>query len=186
MISEAHKEYNRIYYRKHRERLLSEEKSRRQLPGYAQKSRAYYKTHRLSKLAQKKIHYSANRHRKRAYNKKWYSENQQTVINYRIRTRPLNAAREARRRARKRGRVADVSLANKFYTYIRSREWIKCYYCGDSVSGAAAHIDHVIALARGGNHVSENLAASCPDCNRSKLNKLPQEWDRHAQMFLNL
>lgn len=47
-----------------------------------------------------------------------------------------------------------------------------CVYCGES----AATIDHVVPLARGGEHVVGNLVPACSDCNRSKKDKLLSEW----------
>ena len=90
-----------------------------------------------------------------------------------------------RRRARKaKATVGDTAML--FYAFVRSRERIRCYYCGDWVSGQKAHIDHVIALAKEGNHASENLCASCQKCNLKKGVKLPSEIHFIDQGLLNL
>jgi len=47
-----------------------------------------------------------------------------------------------------------------------------CVYCGDP----AKSLDHVIPLARGGEHVVENLVPACLPCNKSKKDKLLTEW----------
>jgi len=40
-----------------------------------------------------------------------------------------------------------------------------CYLCGVAPS---EHIDHIIALSRGGRHSIGNLAGACANCNLSK------------------
>lgn len=76
--------------------------------------------------------------------------------------------------------------AEQFITRIRLSPKVKCYYCGKAMPGDKMHIDHVIAISRNGNHSSSNLCASCPKCNLSKASKLPSEWKRTDQIFLNL
>ncbi len=47
-----------------------------------------------------------------------------------------------------------------------------CVYCGDP----AKSLDHVIPLARGGEHAVGNLVPACLPCNKSKSDKLLTEW----------
>jgi 5-methylcytosine-specific restriction endonuclease McrA len=54
-------------------------------------------------------------------------------------------------------------------------EWT-CQYCG----AAAENVDHVVPRSLGGEHVWENVVASCRRCNSRKENRLP------AQAGLNL
>lgn len=76
--------------------------------------------------------------------------------------------------------------ADTFYKYVRSLRTVNCYYCGESVRGKEAHVDHIVAIANGGNHCSSNLAASCPKCNLSKNAKPLTEWSCTSQPLLNL
>jgi 5-methylcytosine-specific restriction endonuclease McrA len=48
-----------------------------------------------------------------------------------------------------------------------------CMWCGRSVVDAEFEIDHVLSLAAGGAHHADNLALTCPDCNRLKGSKHP-------------
>lgn len=50
-----------------------------------------------------------------------------------------------------------------------------CWWCGKS-AGDDYHIDHRIAVSRGGTNALGNLVVSCADCNHRKYNKLPWEW----------
>jgi 5-methylcytosine-specific restriction endonuclease McrA len=90
-----------------------------------------------------------------------------------------------RRRARLKNALTD-DTATVFYTFVRSKDRIRCYYCGEWFSGKEVHVDHVIALSKDGNHASENLCASCPKCNLKKGSKLPSEIQFIDQKLLNL
>jgi 5-methylcytosine-specific restriction endonuclease McrA len=48
-----------------------------------------------------------------------------------------------------------------------------CVYCG----AGADTVDHVWPLARGGQHVVQNLAPACRACNTGKNDHLLTEWD---------
>lgn len=48
--------------------------------------------------------------------------------------------------------------------------WV-CQYCG----AAAENVDHVVPRSRGGQHVWENVVASCRRCNSRKENRLLSE-----------
>ena len=52
----------------------------------------------------------------------------------------------------------------------------RCVYCGTALSAAAATLDHVHPLAKGGPHVPGNLVAACAPCNRRKGDMLPHEY----------
>jgi 5-methylcytosine-specific restriction endonuclease McrA len=108
------------------------------------------------------------------YSRRWKGKNKDRV----------NAATK-RRRAKRAGAKIDFN-ADAFYKFVRSKESIPCYYCGKRISGKLAHIDHVIALSKSGNHASDNLAASCPKCNLQKHAKLPSELHFTNQPLLNL
>lgn len=54
------------------------------------------------------------------------------------------------------------------------RDGFTCRYCGHKVS--MPHADHIIPRSRGGSDHVDNLATSCPDCNRRKGARTPDEW----------
>lgn len=85
----------------------------------------------------------------------------------------VNAARRARRRARKRGYESRV-VRGRDVAQIKNRQCGKCYYCGGKT--AEMHLDHVVPLARGGRNAIGNLVLSCASCNLSKSDKLLIEW----------
>jgi hypothetical protein len=59
---------------------------------------------------------------------------------------------------------------------ILERDEHTCQYCG--ATDLPMDVDHVIPLTRGGSNHDSNLVAACYSCNRSKSDKLPEEWVR--------
>lgn len=53
------------------------------------------------------------------------------------------------------------------------RDGYRCQYCGQS--SAYLTLDHVLPRYRGGTYEWENLVSACPQCNRRKGNRTPQE-----------
>jgi hypothetical protein len=52
----------------------------------------------------------------------------------------------------------------------------RCAWCGVSLVGQPIEIDHIMPLSRGGHNTADNLAVTCPTCNRRK-------GDRHPAYF---
>jgi len=158
------------YYSKNKEVW----KTRKKMP--LEKRREYQRKWRLknidiarerSKIYAKQMR-SANPKRVRDINEAYWKRNPEKL-------KLKRKVSHARRRASKMGAFQDGS-ANIFIKWVRSQEFINCAYCGKQISGNDAHIDHVLALSKGGSHASSNLTASCPPCNRSKGNKNLEEW----------
>ena len=49
-----------------------------------------------------------------------------------------------------------------------------CQYCGQR--GGRLECDHIVPVAKGGQHGLDNLATACFACNRSKRDKTLDEW----------
>lgn len=84
-----------------------------------------------------------------------------------------NDNRRDQRRTHRHLRAEKMSQGDRhdvaaFYRAVRSSRVVICVYCRLAVLGRKAHIDHVIPLARGGEHKRANLAAACETCNRRK------------------
>lgn len=59
-------------------------------------------------------------------------------------------------------------------TRIFARDDYTCQYCGKR--GVRLECDHVIPVSKGGGHDDENLVTACFRCNRSKRDKLLNDW----------
>jgi 5-methylcytosine-specific restriction endonuclease McrA len=166
---------------KHKDDPLYRERARRW-------GRENYYRHREKRLAVVKAYRMAHEAEIQIKKKKYHAKNphvrQRARRNWAIKNKATVQSVIARRRLRVRS--TSDGTAETFYIFVRSKKRIPCYYCGRMISGKVAHIDHVIAIAKNGNHASENLCASCPDCNRSKSAKLPSETAFDNQPLLNL
>lgn len=80
------------------------------------------------------------------------------------------------RRARELTSREELERCCDYIKRVRSNKSNKCYYCKKRFY-VTPHIDHVIALSRGGKHEIGNLCISCPECNLSKSAKLPSDLD---------
>lgn len=120
--------------------------------------------HRTKRNATHRKWQHANRDKTRAYERKYMAKNPH-----------IRTAKNNRRRARMLGVATDAG-AEAFIKLVRSKRRIPCYYCGKVISGRDAHIDHIQAVSKDGNHVSSNLCASCEFCNCSKCDRTLDKW----------
>lgn len=126
-----------------------------------QQIKAYKSRNRLAvKLRAKR--YDAQPHRKAARDAstiKWRKANPDKV-----------RAHTLRRRALRRGGVVgnDSKSVNRVVAEWKRCKTFVCYYCGMVFKRESLHIDHVVPLAKHGEHSVKNLARSCSDCNLKK------------------
>ena len=147
---------------------------------------------------------AANPDRKRAHGKKWRNANPDKIAEknktYKIlnaaKLKPANDARVKQwrkanpegvtklsnaRRARKNN--APGSHTTKEILDLLERQQFNCAACGTDIS-KKRHLDHIVALSRGGSNFIINLQWLCPSCNCSKHDKDPVEWVRENGRLL--
>lgn len=95
------------------------------------------------------------------------------------RIRAAESAKAHRRRAQARANggyftADDLEVIRKGQTDKRGN--VRCWYCEKPMQ--KWHVDHRIPLSRGGSNNPGNLCLACPECNLSKHNKMPSEWNR--------
>lgn len=73
-------------------------------------------------------------------------------------------AHGGKRRAQKKGTTVGRVSYKKVWADANSQ----CCRCGIAVTKETGHVDHIIALARGGPHRQENLQLLCAPCNQAK------------------
>ena len=59
-----------------------------------------------------------------------------------------------------------ISTRTRFEIF--KRDGFVCQYCGAHPPNVVLHVDHIIAVARGGDSNRENLTTACDTCNRGK------------------
>lgn len=62
-----------------------------------------------------------------------------------------------------------LSKRSRFEVF--KRDQFTCQYCGRTPPSVILHVDHVIALANGGEDTPENMITSCADCNLGKSDR---------------
>ena len=152
---DVHPEKLKVYhsrnYRKHHDKRLS----------YMAQRRAQHRD-RLNAWMRdyQKAHPELGRERGR----KWRAEN---IERARLLSRKHSSARLARKRE------AFVELVDALEVYDRGHGI--CGICQEPVSPDNFNVDHIIPLARGGEHSYANTQPAHPSCNFRKGAKLPEE-----------
>lgn len=123
----------------------------------------YYQENRIHILEQMRKHLSVVRDKKNEYRNQWRRNNP-----------GMARAQHQRRRALKKNAVGSFS-ATDIQIQMRSQA-NRCWWCGVGLD-KGWHIDHLIPLAKGGSNNPENIVISCPHCNVSRQDRLPQEWN---------
>lgn len=113
----------------------------------------------------------------KAYCKAYYRKHRKWKMKYARVYRQNNPNKMRAQRARRRARVkaADGTFTDSdILRQGESQRW-KCWWCGKRCK-RKYHVDHLVPLARGGHNGPSNIVISCPTCNLSKHDKLPDEW----------
>lgn len=111
-----------------------------------------------------------NRHKTKAYQKKWCSNH-----------KPLLAERSHRYRelygyARKTTREESARI-RQYWLLIKSKSCVECHWCRKIFPISEIEMDHIIPISRGGRHVLENICPACRPCNRRKSHKLVIDYE---------
>lgn len=92
------------------------------------------------------------------YNRKYRSEN------------PERCSEWARnRQARK--RAGGGTLSKGYVDFLLAWQSGKCLTCRVDLTSTGYHIDHVVPLAKGGQHCDDNVQLLCPTCNKRKATR---------------
>lgn len=77
------------------------------------------------------------------------------------------------------------SIAKQLRWKIYARDGFACRYCGRKPPDVELHVDHVLAVSRGGKNDEGNLVTACKDCNLSKSGSLlPEPTVRETRMVV--
>ena len=150
---EKKREYSREYYQNNRESVLERQKE--------------YNQNNRDKVSEYMREYHQNNRDKvseymREYGKEYYQNNKEKVLanvrNYRARLLEAEGFHTAH----------DIM---KKYRLQQGR----CFYCGCDLD-YKFEVDHFYPLSKGGSNDPSNLVIACQTCNRSKSDKMPEEF----------
>ena len=136
-------------------------------------------------LARQKLWYARNieaqRERGRIKRQKNIEKYREYSRLYNAKNLPRLAAIARNRRARQKNNGGSHSLADIRELIAAQRN--RCAYCRVKL-GSAYHVDHIVALARGGSNDKRNLQILCAPCNQSKSSRDPIEFMRSKGRLL--
>lgn len=152
---------------RHKTRLNKERRERRD-EAVLERERRWRQANRDKLLRQQREYARQNRERRREWSRRWYAENGLAWVRE-WRAKHPEKVREANHRRRAAVRSGSPDATKRIAELLQE----PCAYCG---STERIEVDHIVPLIRGGRHVPENLAPACITCNRSKGDKLLEEW----------
>lgn len=143
-------------------------------------SAARYQANKAEIDARRRARYAANREKELARNRAWRDQNlerSRAICRQWSKDNPVAArALVARRRARKASAEGHYTASDVRAMY-ESQQGL-CKACGCELT--RFEVDHIIPLIRGGSNWPSNLQLLCMPCNRSKSDKLTEEWRKSA------
>jgi 5-methylcytosine-specific restriction endonuclease McrA len=125
-------------------------------------------------------YYAANSEKKIEYQRKWREANPSKFYEYVKKWQKSNPERyrniTRNCNARRRGSIGSFTEEEEMQLFTWQQG--ACHYCGNFLySNMPYHIEHKIPITRGGTNYIENIAISCPDCNRHKHDKTEEEFN---------
>ena len=164
------KQYHKQYYKAHREELIQKNIEYTQQPHIKSKRKEYYKENRKKVREQQQEYIITHRTEATTRTKNWRNNNP-------------NKSREYHSRRKARKLKAEGTHTTKDIKWLLEKQNYKCVYCKKSLR-KEYHVDHIIALSKGGGNGKNNLQMLCPTCNLRKNAKDPIEYAQSIGLLL--
>lgn len=139
------------------------------------RSHANYVARREQGLAQRRAYYAANRERQLEVMREWYRDNREHHRALTVRWRRENPDRRRDMEQSRRARAGGYFVEHVDRLELLDRHHGLCGICGEPVDPARFDVDHVVPIARGGEHSYANTQPAHRRCNQSKKNRLMHE-----------
>lgn len=178
------KALSEFYFNNYKQKHKSECKACEAIRG-----KEYYKKNTEKVAVRGKEWRENNKERKAATNKEWNIANAERISiqkkQYNALNKEKNVARGKAYRQTPMGKAVNKNSKHKRRTIERKGDVTTqqllelqqnakgCYWCECSLKNKAVHIDHYVALSRGGEHTLSNLVVACATCNIQKHAKDP-------------
>lgn len=148
------------------------------LESHKAKCKVYYEGNAEARKAAAKAWRIANPEAAKAATTAWRADNPERVRGFAQAWCEANPEkRKANRTAtrhRRRSQKAGGMTGAEQYDWANSQAKV-CFWC-DKACPDKFHVDHILPLSKGGQHVANNLVISCPSCNCRKGAKLPEDF----------
>lgn len=129
---------------------------------------ANYKRNRDKRLAQAKEYYEANREAHNERSRAYYQRTKDVRLDWQHAYHDRNPQVMQRNRWTRKARLRDAFVEVVDPAVVWKRDGGICHICQLPADPADWHLEHVIPLARGGEHSYANTAVSHPACNMRK------------------
>ena len=138
----------------------------------------YEATHATERKSARKERHWREKDDNNARSRTWYYENRGRAIatSRAWHDRNPEKARLLIEETRLRRKAAHRDLTTEEWLAICDRFGGLCAYCDAPLTSDNMEIDHVVPIAKGGDHTGENVVPACKPCNRSKAAKWLDEW----------
>lgn len=122
-----------------------------------------------------------------AYNarqRKWSRANPEKVLMRNRRWQKKNPDKLRAAKHRRRQKSGEIPFTGSDIDHIRTLQRNKCGYCKELLTRKNEHIDHIVAIASGGNNDRKNIQLLCSVCNQRKAKRDPIYHARQLGMLL--
>ena len=196
------REYNRQYQEKNREELLRKqrekywanpEKERERCREFMREWREVGDNREIERQRQIELYYrdieETRRKLRQRYRKTIHQQREWALESYYRRRGKVIARKRgkfgfnsgsvaaANHRAKKMGCKGRHTLKDLQQLYLKQDKC--CYWCACDLKESGTHVDHIVPLVRDGRNDKSNLCITCPTCNHSKNDKMPDEWMKY-------
>lgn len=138
----------------------------------------WYRRNKDTLTVRRKANYEVIRDAHLAQKREYYIKNRDAIRAKKKMNREPERRNEDIRRARKSGAtVGDLRLIAEWEKRWRRKLLVRCYWCRSDIKPSVATRDHIVPLARGGEHSVSNLVVSCGSCNSKKHARSLDKWN---------
>lgn len=179
ILSEEQKEKARIraraWYANNKQRALEKSREWRSenVETHRQRSRDYYTNNKEKCIESRKSYYAKNKEKMDAWHRNYEAENKEKRRSWRIANRELKRLLENNRRLKIVG-----TLSKGIVKKLMEQQSNLCNGCGIDLATVKYHIDHIVAVSKGGENIDSNVQLLCVSCNTSKGSKDFTEWKK--------
>ncbi len=157
---------------------------------------------REARLENQRKRYWSDPERRRGYANNWYEANRNRILqqikNRHVadperrrklwrdwhRKHPLKARTKNRNRYALKMAAPGKHTAEDIVSILKAQKY-RCAYCRTKLNGGRqTHVDHIVALARGGSNDKSNLQMLCDRCNCSKNSQDPIDYAQSVGLLL--